>query len=43
MDTGRTADVYNFEVEGTHNYFAGKDGVLVHNMSDKGDSKFASP
>ncbi len=23
--------VYNFEVEGTHNYFAGEQGVLVHN------------
>lgn len=26
-----TASVYNFEVKGDHNYFAGANGVLVHN------------
>lgn len=34
LDTGRRADVYNFEVHGLHNYFVGGPGVLVHNMSD---------
>jgi len=29
----RTADVHNFEVEGEHNYFVAKAGVLVHNSS----------
>ncbi len=28
-----TCTVYNFEVENTHNYFVGKEGVLVHNAS----------
>jgi hypothetical protein len=27
--------VYNFEVEGTHNYFVGKEGVLAHNADCK--------
>ncbi len=27
-------DVYNFEVEGNHNYFVGKSCVLVHNAPD---------
>ncbi len=27
-----TCTVYNFEVENTHNYFVGKEGVLVHNL-----------
>lgn len=31
--TGADADVYNFEVSGVHNYFVGKQGVLVHNES----------
>ena len=26
--------VYNFEVEGVHNYFVGKDRLLVHNMGE---------
>lgn len=30
-----TADVFNFEVAGVHNYFVGIDGVLVHNSSSK--------
>ncbi|MFN7022028.1 MAG: polymorphic toxin-type HINT domain-containing protein [Phycisphaerales bacterium] len=29
--TGRTATVYNIEVEGLHNYRVGRDGVMVHN------------
>lgn len=29
--TGRTSTVYNFEVEGLHDYFVGHGGVLVHN------------
>jgi hypothetical protein len=32
IDAGR-ADVFNFEVEGAHNYFVGRDGILVHNHS----------
>jgi hypothetical protein len=32
-DSGRKADVFNFEVEGIHNYFVGGAGVLVHNES----------
>lgn len=36
--------VYNFEVEGVHNYFVGHDGVLVHNMSrDPSKSAGAGP
>lgn len=31
--TGNTADVFNFEVSGVHNYFVGAQGVLVHNES----------
>jgi hypothetical protein len=31
---GRTADVFNFEVDGAHNYFVGEGAVLVHNRSD---------
>jgi len=31
--TPRRADVYNIEVEGLHNYFVGRDGVLVHNAN----------
>ena len=27
-----TCTVYNFEVEGTHNYFVGKDRLLAHNI-----------
>ena len=30
-----SATVYNFEVEGTHNYFA--EGYLVHNVQKNGD------
>ncbi|KAB8140676.1 DUF4157 domain-containing protein [Chloroflexia bacterium SDU3-3] len=33
---------YNLEVEETHNYFVGGDGVLVHNGSDDDLSNFAS-
>jgi len=32
-DTGARADVFNFEVEETHNYFVGTHGILVHNES----------
>lgn len=32
--TGKNTDVFNFEVEDTHNYFVGHQGVLVHNTSD---------
>lgn len=34
-------DVFNFEVEGVHNYFVGSQGVLVHNSSGgvEGDMK----
>ena len=31
--TGRTATVYNIEVEGLHNYRVGRDGVVVHNAN----------
>jgi hypothetical protein len=34
-DLRRTADVFNFEVDGVHNYFVGREGVLVHNASRK--------
>jgi hypothetical protein len=33
VDTGGKADVYNFEVDGAHNYFVGRTGFLVHNDS----------
>lgn len=38
--TGTSADVYNFEVSGVHNYFVGLAGVLVHN--DSGQPRPAS-
>jgi RHS repeat-associated protein len=31
LATDRTADTYNFEVEGFHTYFVGETGVWVHN------------
>ena len=31
LATNRTADTYNFEVEGFHTYFVGETGVWVHN------------
>jgi chemotaxis methyl-accepting protein methylase len=34
-DTGRRTDVFNFEVEGVHNYFVGSHGALVHNSSTR--------
>jgi hypothetical protein len=34
--------VYNFEVANQHTYFAGKEGVLVHNMCSAGVQKYAS-
>src|SRR5262249_27256305 len=39
VDAGRSPAVFNFEVEGAHNYFVGGAGVLVHNRSqlDTGD------
>lgn len=33
--TDRLATVYNFEVDGLHNYRVGTDGVLTHNLSCK--------
>lgn len=33
VDEGWRADVYNFEVEGLHNYHVGAGGLLVHNES----------
>src|SRR5262249_39820720 len=30
-------EVFNFEVEGLHNYFVGAAGILVHNMSELPD------
>lgn len=38
--SGTKADVFNFEVEGVHNYFVGRDGVLVHNESRQQSSGF---
>jgi len=35
LDRGRRTDVFNFEVQGVHNYFVGHEGVLVHNASSK--------
>ncbi len=32
--------VYNFEVEGTHNYFVGEQGVLVHNYTKQEKDDF---
>lgn len=32
-DSGRSQDVYNFEVRGLHNFFVGSLGLLVHNSS----------
>jgi hypothetical protein len=32
-DTDLRADVFNFEVDGLHNYFVGRVGALVHNSS----------
>ncbi len=34
--------VYNFEVEGLHNYFIGDEGLLVHNGRDGGKCKCSS-
>jgi hypothetical protein len=35
-----TSFTYNLEVESTHTYFVGEQGVLVHNRSVNADSKF---
>jgi hypothetical protein len=32
-ESAQKSTVYNFEVKGTHSHFAGKQGVLVHNVS----------
>ena len=34
ISVGRTNTVYNFEVDGSHSYFVGEAGILVHNDSD---------
>ncbi|WP_284620580.1 polymorphic toxin-type HINT domain-containing protein [Aquabacterium humicola] len=39
IDTGRKTDVFNFEVDGLHNYFVGREGVLVHNESELATAK----
>jgi hypothetical protein len=33
--TNQKQMVYNFEVEGFHNYFVSNDGILVHNACEK--------
>jgi len=36
LNRGDRADTFNFEVDGDHSYFVGRDGVLVHNASTGG-------
>jgi hypothetical protein len=36
--TDTTLTVYNFEVEGLHNYFVGEQGILVHNANYADDA-----